>query len=65
MRIIINCIKGEQQMKKKKQPSVLKRLQPFLAKRKLFIFSSMLMSVLAALFGLVPYGIVYLFSVEI
>ena len=52
-------------MKKKKQPSVLKRLQPFLAKRKLFIFSSMLMSVLAALFGLVPYGIVYLFSVEI
>lgn len=51
--------------KKKKQPSVLKKLQPFLGKRKLFIYSSMVMSILAALFGLVPYGIVYLFSVEI
>lgn len=51
--------------KKQKQPSVFARLKPFLVKRKLFIYSSMLMSVLAALCGLVPYGIVYLFSVEI
>ena len=51
--------------KKQKQPSVLDRLKPFLSKRKFYIFGSMLMSVLAALCGLAPYGIVYLFSKEI
>jgi len=50
---------------KSKRPSPVKKLMPYLRRRKAPLIGSMLLSVLASALGLVPYAVVYLLCVHL